>query len=112
MGSAARAAAVLVAIVVVLAGGAAAGAVFAGGSWVPPDDTITSISGTKMDGFNIRYYDGSQQFPPTSSEAIAECSEYDDRRTRLRCKVAVRTWYSALGDTKRALRYARTHRGS
>lgn len=112
MGSATRTVAVLVATVVVLAGGAAAGAGFAGRSWVPPDDTITSIRGTKMDGFQIQYYDGSRLFPPTSSEAIAECGEYHDRLTRVRCKVAVRTWYSALGDTKRALRYARTHRGS
>lgn len=77
-------------------------------TWTPPDDTITRITGSASNGFTIEHYDGSVLYPPTRSEAVAECSEYDTRLKRVRCRAEVRTWYAALGDTKRALRYART----
>lgn len=90
---------------------------FAGGvasartTWTPPGDTITRVSGTRATGFTIERYDGTVLHPPTSSEAITECGEYDSLIRRVRCRVQVRTWYRALGDTRQALRYART-RGS
>lgn len=95
---------VLLPLTVLLMGGIA----FASTPWTPPDDTIIKITGDKVNGFSIEHYDGSMRFPPTDSEAVAECSEYDIRVQRVRCKAEVRTWYAALGDTKRALRYART----
>ena len=96
-------------VMVVMAGlMLASGAAFASVSWTPPDDTITTVSGTKGDGFTIEHYDGSISHLPTISEAITECWGYDTRIARVRCRVQVRTWYGALGDTKRALRYART----
>lgn len=91
-----------------------AGLMFAGGmafahtTWTPPGDTITKITGTRSIGFTITHYDGTVLHPPTDSEAIAECGEYDTRLRRVRCKAQVRTRYDALGDTRRALRYART----
>ena len=48
----------------------------AAGGWVPPDDTIVEITGDAANGFEIRHYDGTSLFPPTDSEARAECSEY------------------------------------
>lgn len=85
------------------------GMAFAGTTWTPPGDTITRITGTKASGFTIEHVDGSVLFPPTHTEATAECGEYDTRLARVRCRVRVRTWYDALGATKRAIRYARTH---
>jgi hypothetical protein len=72
----------------------------------PPDDTIVSIIGDKANGFGIEFYDGSAIYPPTDSEARAECSEYDDRVQRVRCRTHVRTWYRDLTDFKVALDWA------
>jgi hypothetical protein len=88
-------------------GGGAAVAVTA--CWTPPDNTIVGITGTKDNGFTIEHYDGSREFPPTSSEARTECEEYHARVKEVRCKAEVRTWYRDLGATKRAIRYARAH---
>lgn len=75
--------------------------------WVPPDDTVVRVSGTAADGFRVERYDGAVLHLPTTSEAVAECGEYDRRLTRTRCRVELRTWYRDLGDLKRALRLAR-----
>ena len=74
--------------------------------WVPPDDTIVKVEGNKYDGFGIYHYDGSSLFPPTDSEARAECEEYDSRIEVVRCKTEVRVWYRDLAQLRRALRYA------
>lgn len=86
---------------------ATAGAAYAGAGWTPPDDTITRVTGNRDDGFTVERYDGSVLHPPTLSEALAECAEYDTRVGRVRCRVEVRTWYRDLGDIKRAIRLAR-----
>jgi hypothetical protein len=72
----------------------------------PPPDAITRIEGNKADGFTVHHYDGTSISPPTDSEARAECSEYDRRVQRVRCRTEVRVWYDALGDTQTALRLA------
>lgn len=72
----------------------------------PPGDTIVKVTGDKRNGFEIEYYDGTGLYPPTDSEARAECSEYDTRLDRVRCRVEVRTWYRDLGDLKQALDWA------
>src|SRR5687767_8462664 len=74
--------------------------------WIPPDNTIVKVEGNKYDGFGIFHYDGSALFPPTDSEARAECEEYDTYVAVVRCKTEVRIWYRDLGQLKRALRYA------
>jgi hypothetical protein len=74
--------------------------------WVPPDDTIVRVTGNAEEGFGIQHYDGSALFPPTDSEARAECGEYDTRVARVRCRTEVRTWYRDLADIKDALRLA------
>lgn len=89
----------------------AADVAFASATWTPPGDTITRITGTGSTGFAVEHYDGTVTHPPTTSEAIAECGEYDTLLERVRCRVQVRTRYDALGDTRQALRYARS-RGS
>jgi hypothetical protein len=76
------------------------------GTTAPPDDTIVSIIGDRANGFGIEYYDGSAIYPPTGSEARAECGEYDQRRDRVRCRTEVRTWYRDLTDFKVALDWA------
>ncbi len=85
--------------------GAAAGA--PAERWVPPGDTIVGVSGSALDGFTVSRYDGSKLFPPTGSEARAECGELDRRIARVRCRVEVATWYRDLGDLKLSLRWAR-----
>ena len=74
--------------------------------WVPPDDTIVRVTGNAEEGFGIEHYDGSALFPPTDSEALAECGEYDTQVARVRCRAGVRTWYRDLADIKDALRLA------
>ncbi len=72
----------------------------------PPPDTIVEVTGDAANGFGIRHYDGSEQFPPTDSEAMAECGEYDARVDRVRCRTEVRTWYRDLADLQQALDWA------
>ena len=90
-------------------GSAAAGS--AAGTWVPPDDTIVKVTGNAADGFGIHHYDGTELFPPTDSEAKAECLEYDTRVARVRCKAEVSTWYADLADIKVALKWAHQQEG-
>ncbi|HET7196343.1 MAG TPA: hypothetical protein VFI99_15260 [Nocardioides sp.] len=76
-------------------------------TWVPPGDTIVRVTGNAEEGFGIEHYDGTGLFPPTLSEALAECGEYDTKVARVRCRAEVRTWYRDLADIKDALRLAR-----
>lgn len=73
----------------------------------PAPDTIVKVTGNASEGFGIEYYDGSSAFPPTDSEAMAECQEYTAKVGRIRCRVEVKTWYRDLVDTKRAIKHAR-----
>ena len=72
----------------------------------PAPDTIVKVTGNANEGFGIQHYDGSSTFPPTQSEALAECEEYPAKVGRARCRVEVKTWHRDLHETKRALRYA------
>ncbi|WP_227465753.1 hypothetical protein [Nocardioides dongkuii] len=74
----------------------------------PPGDTVVEVTGDRANGFEIHFYDGTALFPPTDSEARAECGEYDTRVARVRCRTEVRTWYRDLGDLKQALDWAHT----
>lgn len=74
--------------------------------WIPPHDTIVKVAGNAQDGFAIHHYDGSALYPPTDSEARAECLEYDTKVERVRCRTEIRTWYADLADMKLALRWA------
>ena len=74
--------------------------------WLPPHDTIVKVTGTAEDGFGVFHYDGTAIYPPTDSEARAECLEHDAKLDRVRCRVEVRTWYADLADLKVALRWA------
>jgi hypothetical protein len=76
--------------------------------WTPPADTVVKVEGNRKDGFGIHFYDGNSLFPPTDSEALAECGEFDTRVARVRCRTAVRVWYRDLAAMRRAIRYART----
>ena len=69
-------------------------------------DTIVKVEGDAANGFGIYYYDGSAIYPPTDSEAKAECGEYDTLRARVRCRSEVRTWYRDLADLQRSLEWA------
>ncbi|WP_205471562.1 hypothetical protein [Nocardioides sp. SYSU D00038] len=83
----------------------------AGSTVAPPGDTIVDITGDAANGFEITYYDGTGLYPPTDSEARAECAEHDTRVQRVRCRVEVRTWYRDLAATQQALDWAH-HPGS
>jgi hypothetical protein len=86
--------------------GGLGGVAVAAGDDGPPGDTIVKVEGDRANGFGIYHYDGTALFPPTGSEARAECSEYDARVDRVRCRVEVRTWYRDLGDLQQALDWA------
>ncbi len=90
---------------VVLLGGLVTGSAWAGGDPQPHPKTIVKVTGDAANGFGIHYFDGTADFPPTDSEARAECSEYDTRVERVRCRTQVRTWYYALADTQATIRY-------
>lgn len=76
--------------------------------YVPPGDTIVQVEGDAANGFEIRHYDGTWLYPPTDSETMAECEEYDLPRRRFRCKVSSRTWFRALADMKETTTYYRS----
>ncbi len=94
--------AALVAVLVTAASGGAAPDAKA-----PAPTTIVKVTGNASEGFGIEYYDGSSAFPPTDSEALAECQEYTAKVGRIRCRVEVKTWYRDLVETKRAIKHAR-----
>ncbi|CAN5285144.1 hypothetical protein BH09ACT12_BH09ACT12_25970 [soil metagenome] len=72
---------------------------------------IVEVTGSAADGFELTYADGSGRYPPTDSEARAECSEYDTGLAWVRCRVEVRTWYRDLGDLQRSLAWVEEHSG-
>ena len=87
-----------------VAGLASADGARAGRVHEPP--VIVEVEGDAANGFGIHYSDGSELYPPTDSEAFAECGEYDRRVARVRCRTEVRVWYRDLADLKRALEHA------
>ena len=97
---------VLIVAGVVAATGCVFGVAAVAGRPAPPGDTIVAVRGDAANGFTIRHYDGTVLYPPTDSEARAECGEYDKAIDRVRCRVEVRTWYRDLADLKQALRWA------
>lgn len=99
--------AAVVGALLVLGGGAAAEPTEPRAPYVPHDKTIVKVTGDKWNGFGIHRYDGTADYPPTSSEAKAECSEYSTRLERVRCRTQVRVWYRDLGDMKRSINYYR-----
>ncbi|GAA4119207.1 hypothetical protein GCM10022215_21470 [Nocardioides fonticola] len=72
----------------------------------PAPDTVVAVEGDAANGFTIHHYDGTTLFPPTDSEANAECGEYDTKVERVRCRTEVRTWYRDLAVLQQALGYA------
>ncbi len=76
------------------------------GSISTDPDTIVKVEGDAGNGFGIHFHDGSAIYPPTDSEARAECGEYDTMRARVRCRSEVRTWYRDLADLQQSLEWA------
>ena len=76
------------------------------GASVTDPDTIVRVEGDAAHGFAIHRHDGSATYPPTDSEARAECGEYDALRKRVRCRTAVRVWYRDLAELQRSLEWA------
>lgn len=70
---------------------------------------IVEVTGDAANGFGIEYAGGGGLYPPTDSEALAECAEYDAGVDRVRCRARFRTWYRDLGDLQRSLDYVRAH---
>jgi len=71
--------------------------------------TIVEVGGSAADGFRIHRYDGTSEYPPTDSEARAECNEHDARVDRVRCRAQVARWYRDLAEMQRSLDYAYRH---
>ncbi|WP_028643114.1 hypothetical protein [Nocardioides sp. URHA0020] len=97
---------VLVVAAVVTAVGCGLGVAAVAGHRAPPGSTVVAVTGDAANGFEIQHYDGTSDYPPTDSEARAECNEYERRVDRVRCRAEVRTWYRDLAVLKRALRWA------
>ena len=104
-------AAVAAGVVALVVGSVGTALALPGERWVPPDDTIVRVTGNAEEGFGIQHHDGTSMFPPTLSESLAECGEYDTKVARVRCRAEVRTWYRDLADIKDALRLARSSSG-
>jgi len=68
-------------------------------------ETIVEVSGGPARGFTIYRLNGTIESPPTDSEARAECSEYDTKRQRRRCRTEVRQWYADLGVLRDTIDY-------
>ena len=67
--------------------------------------TIVEVEGDAANGFSIHRLDGTTAFPPTDSEAAAECGEYDRRGQRIRCRTQVRQWYRDLASMRATIDY-------
>ncbi|WP_141014262.1 hypothetical protein [Nocardioides sambongensis] len=67
--------------------------------------TIVEVSGSAANGFSIQRLDGTTEYPPTDSEAMAECGEYDKRFRRARCRAEVNQWYADLAEMRRTINY-------
>jgi hypothetical protein len=96
----------LAGVLAMMLGGAGTAVALGETRWVPPGDTVVKVTGDAANGFGIYFYDGSEIFPPTDSESLAECSEYDAYVERERCRTEVRTWYRDLATMKRAINWA------
>ena len=98
-----KALAVLVAAVAGLViGGVAASAV----EGATDPDPIVRVEGDAANGFGIHRSDGTAIYPPTDSEARAECGEYDRVRERVRCRTEVRVWHRDLVELQRSLEWS------
>lgn len=67
---------------------------------------IKRITGSQENGFHVVWSDGTHEYTPTRSEAIAECGEYDTRVRREACRASTRTQYRWMALTKRSLTHA------
>ncbi|WP_370290842.1 hypothetical protein [Nocardioides sp.] len=76
-------------------------------AWEPAPDTIVGVDGDAESGFEIRHYDGTSLYPPTMSESIAECGEYDTEVQVAVCEAETRTWFRDLAATQAAIEWAR-----
>ena len=99
--------AVVTALLLLVPGGASGTPAPAAKVHDPPRKTIVRVSGDAANGFGIHYFDGSSDFPPTDSEALAECTEYDEQVDRVKCRTQVRTWYYDLADLHQTIHYYR-----
>lgn len=79
--------------------------------WTPAPDTIVLVEGDADNGFTIHRHDGTTLSPPTLSETIAECSEYDAAVDVVACEVEVETWFRDLADLQAAITWARYDAG-
>lgn len=71
-----------------------------------PGETIVAVEGDAAFGFTVRRLDGSTEHPPTLSESVAECHEYDDPTQVAVCVAEVETTFAGLADVQRSLRWA------
>jgi hypothetical protein len=78
----------------------------AGAAGATDPDTVVRVEGDAATGFAIHRHDGSVTYPPTDSEARAECGEYVRLRRRVRCRTEVRVWYRDLAELQRSLAWA------
>jgi hypothetical protein len=100
----------MAALAVLITGGSLVWSADAAVSDPPPGSTIIDVSGDRDHGFVIEHYDGTVDYPPTLSEGVAECGEYDARVERVRCRTEVRIWLRELGHMEGALDYAHARR--
>ncbi len=83
-----------------LAGAAALGTPSAHGR------TIVAVEGDAANGFSVYRLDGTSEHPPTRSESLAECQEYDDPTDVAVCAAEVRTELEWIAEVQRSLDWA------
>lgn len=72
----------------------------------PAPDTVVRVDGDAENGFAIHHYDGTSLHPPTLSESMAECGEYDTDVQVAVCEAETRTWFRDLAVLQAALDWA------
>lgn len=85
--------------------GAASGADRHEKPYRPHPKTIVDVSGSRLDGFRVRRYDGSVEELAPSREQRIGCRSGETQLDRVRCRTEIRVWSSALGDLRRSLNY-------
>lgn len=72
----------------------------------PPGDTIVSVTGDKANGFEIRHFDGSEEFPPPTPRRGPSAVSTTRRLDCFRCRVETQPGTATSATSEQALDWA------
>lgn len=70
------------------------------------DSPIIAVEGDAGNGFSLHRLDGTSQHPPTRSESLAECGEYDAPIDVAVCEAEVETELAWIAQVQASLHWA------